>query len=53
MLKEGKREQSQRLGKKGWVTVLNKNRSRSPAGGEGEGHSEPQIETAGTSRSQE
>lgn len=29
LLREEKREQSQRLGKRGWVTALNKNKSRS------------------------
>lgn len=32
MLREGKREQSQRLGKRGWVTALNKNKSRRSQG---------------------
>lgn len=32
LLREEKREQSQRLGKRGWVTALNKNKSRRSQG---------------------
>lgn len=55
LLREEKREQSQRLGKRGWVNNAKQKQKqeKSGAGGEGEGYSEPQTETAGTSRRQE